>query len=137
MFPIPLSEKRTHYKRQHPQQRQQQYHQEQNEVLPQMNKKQGPFMCINCQKSYKYFCDLKRHMKWECLNRVKNFACTLCDKRYYRKSHLTVHMQKHAQTDYINYDGARSEIIIPEIETNSDLDLNLYLMESSRQHPRY
>lgn len=66
-------------------------------MLKAIDKKNGPFICFNCGKNYKYYCDLARHVKFECVDRVKNFACTLCHKRYYRSSHLSVHMQKHGQ----------------------------------------
>lgn len=70
----------------------------------------------------------------------------MCEKRYYRKSHLTVHMQKHKQHDlaaqYGDDDSSlMQEMIIPEVElneyqNNSEIDLATYLTVSSVQAPR-
>lgn len=77
-------------------------------MLRAIDRKKGPFICFNCNKNYKYYCDLTRHVKYECVNRVKNFACTLCDKRYYRQSHLTTHLQKHYRHDPATMEGGHS-----------------------------
>lgn len=54
----------------------------------------GPFTCGICQKKYKYRRDIVRHMKSECINCPKNFACSTCGKAFHRFGHLKDHMRK-------------------------------------------
>lgn len=85
-------------------------------MLEAIDKKNGPFICFNCNKNYKYYCDLARHVKFECVDRVKNYACNLCHKRYYRSSHLSVHMQKHGKQR-----GSAQKSV--KVESTNNLDL--------------
>ncbi|XP_061634529.1 oocyte zinc finger protein XlCOF6-like [Phyllopteryx taeniolatus] len=46
--------------------------------------------CSQCRKTFPTETDLKNHMV---THTVKPFACSLCDKRYFRQSHMRRHMR--------------------------------------------
>jgi hypothetical protein len=53
----------------------------------------GPYQCGVCFTKIKYFNDIRRHVRFECIYCEKKFICQLCDKKYFRASHLSRHMQ--------------------------------------------
>jgi hypothetical protein len=64
------------------------------ENLDQVPKKMiGPYQCGVCFTKIKYFNDIRRHVRFECIYCEKKFICQMCDKKYFRASHLSRHMQ--------------------------------------------
>jgi hypothetical protein len=53
----------------------------------------GPYQCGVCFTKIKYFNDIRRHLRFECIYCEKRYACQMCGKKYFRSSHLTRHMQ--------------------------------------------
>lgn len=60
-----------------------------------VSRRVGPYSCNMCGKLYKYLCDIKRHIKSECINSPRKHACTICDKAYFRPNHLKTHLLSH------------------------------------------
>jgi hypothetical protein len=53
----------------------------------------GPYQCGVCYTKIKYYNDIRRHLRFECIYCEKRFECQMCAKKYFRSSHLTRHMQ--------------------------------------------
>lgn len=49
------------------------------------------FKCENCPKSYKSQSSLSRHMN---VHKEKKFTCSVCEKKFTRIDHCTIHMLK-------------------------------------------
>lgn len=57
-----------------------------------VNKPQQKYFCENgCGRSYTSMNNMKRHVKVECSNDVKNFQCQVCLKKFRRNFHLKRH----------------------------------------------
>ncbi|XP_050503448.1 zinc finger protein 382-like [Diabrotica virgifera virgifera] len=55
------------------------------------------YYCMQCGKSYSLKKNLRRHQTVEC-GKEKTFICPYCDKRYYYKQELTIHMKMKHET---------------------------------------
>ncbi|XP_043284377.1 longitudinals lacking protein, isoforms J/P/Q/S/Z isoform X5 [Venturia canescens] len=52
---------------------------------------QGKFDCANCGKTYKWYCALDRHLKYEC-GKEPRFKCPYCDYAGKHRSHVYRHI---------------------------------------------
>lgn len=64
---------------------------------PCSSRRVGPYSCNMCGKLYKYLSDIKRHMKSECINCPRKYACPHCNKAYFRPNHLKTHLLTHTK----------------------------------------
>ena len=56
------------------------------------------YTCYVCHKSFKYSCNLTRHIKIH--NDRKEYKCIICNKAFGRKDHLVRHMRLHTEEKY-------------------------------------
>ncbi|KAM3587961.1 uncharacterized protein V6R79_017683 [Siganus canaliculatus] len=53
------------------------------------------FRCIQCNKSFKSHKDLSQHFLIHSNLKVTSFACSFCEKKFSRRTLLTVHLRRH------------------------------------------